>query len=113
MRARRDPAYANPRRQSHPPQKASGDRELTQATIAGLLRQHAFRIAHSDDPLDALAHVIKAVIASDADPYHLIGVLAEGTVETITRRIPGEQRRETTMALLQLILDRLQPGRAH
>jgi hypothetical protein len=79
--------------------------------IARLLRQQACRIAHSADPVDALAAVIDLVIDSDADPYHLIGVLAEGAVQTLTHRIPSERRRVTAMALVQLMLDRLQFGR--
>jgi hypothetical protein len=108
---RRDTSYAHPRRQSQTKRKLAPNDEVTQATIAELLRQHTLRIADSADPIDALAHAIKLVIESDADPYHLIGVLAEGAAETITRCIPSERRRDTTIALLQLMLDRLQLGR--
>ena len=93
---------------------AAGRSERNQPSdppIARLLRQHALRIAHSADPVDALAGVIDLVIDSDADPYHLIGVLAEGAVQTLTHRIPSERRRVTAMALVQLMLDRLQFGR--
>jgi hypothetical protein len=83
----------------------------SEAAVAELLRQHAFRIAHSADPVDALAGVIDLVIDSNADPYHLIGVLAEGAVQTLSRRISSERRRDTAMALVQLMLDRLQFGR--
>jgi hypothetical protein len=76
------------------------------------LHQNAFRIAQSADPVDALAGVIDLVIDSDADPYHLIGVLAEGALQTLTYRIPDERRRNTAMALMQLMRDRLQFARA-
>jgi hypothetical protein len=108
---RRETSYAHPRRQSPTKRELAPNDEVTQATIAELLRQHTLRIADSADPIDALAHAIKLVIESDADPYHLIGVLAEGAAETITQCIPSERRRDTTMALLQLMLDRLQLGR--
>jgi hypothetical protein len=75
------------------------------------MRHHAFQIAHSADPVDALAGVIDRVIDSHADPYHLIGVLAEGAIQTVNQRIPSERRRDTGMALVQLMLDRLQFGR--
>jgi hypothetical protein len=85
--------------------------QASDATIAQLLRQHAFRIAQSGDPVDALAGVIDLVIGSDADPYHLIGVLAEGALQTLAHRISSERRRDTAMALLQLMHDRLQFAR--
>jgi hypothetical protein len=81
------------------------------ATIAQLLRQHAFRIANSADPVDALAGVIDLVIDSGADPYHLIGVLTEGALQTLTHRIPPERQRNTAMALAELLNDRLQFAR--
>jgi hypothetical protein len=113
LNGRRDAPGARVRWQSRLPEKVSGNGEFTQAALAELIRQHAFRISQLDDPVDALAQVIKLVIGSDADPYHLIGVLAEGAVETISQRIPAAQRRDTAMALLQFMLDRMQPERAH
>ena len=85
---------------------------LSDATMAQLLRQHAFRIANSADPVDAIAGVIDLVIDSDADPYHLIGVLAEGALQTLTHRIPRERQRDTAIALTRLVHDRLQFARA-
>ena len=89
----------------------SAPAQPSEATIAQLLRRRAFRIAHGADPVDALAGVIDLVIESSADPYHLIGVLAEGAVQVVNQRIPTERRRDTAMALAQLMLDRLQFGR--
>jgi hypothetical protein len=109
--------HARPQSQSgrsyaeRPAADSSGWNQPSDPPIARLLRQHAFRIAHSADPVDALAGVIDLVIDSDADPYHLIGVLAEGAVQTLAHRISSERRRDTAMALVQLMLDRLQFGR--
>jgi hypothetical protein len=84
----------------------AGD-QPSDASIARMLRQHAFRIAQSADPVDALAAIIDLVIDSDADPYHLIGVLAEGALQTLGHRIPSERRLATAMALEQLMHERL------
>jgi hypothetical protein len=91
-----------PGRSAAVPPVASGAPQgrLSDATIAQLLRQHAFRIANSPDPVDALAGVIDLVIDTDADPYHLIGVLTEGALQTLTHRIPRERQRNTAMALV-------------
>jgi hypothetical protein len=109
--------HARPQSQSgrsnagRPAADSSGRNQPSDPSVARLLRQHAIRIAHSADPVDALAGVIDLVIDSDADPYHLIGVLAEGAIQTLTHRISSERRRDTAMALVQLMLDRLQFGR--
>ena len=80
--------HARPQSQSgrsnagRPAADSSGRNQPSDPSVARLLRQHAIRIAHSADPVDALAGVIDLVIDSDADPYHLIGVLAEGAIQT-------------------------------
>jgi len=58
------------------------------------------------DPTAVLAEVIKAAIASEADPYVLLGVLAEGTVQTLTMRVPDERRWFALQGFLQIIGNR-------
>jgi len=60
------------------------------------------------DPTAALADAIKAVIASDADPYVLLGVLAEGTVQTLANRVPDARRALALQGFLQIIGSRTQ-----
>jgi hypothetical protein len=54
-----------------------------------------------------LADRIRTVVAGDADPYLIIGVLVEGAVHTLAAHIPVERQQDTAGALLQLMGDRL------
>jgi len=42
-----------------------------------------------------------------ADPYAVLGVLAEGAVLTIVQHIPAEQQAETALTLIRLLEERL------
>ena len=59
------------------------------------------------DPVRALTDVIRTVAAGNADPYLVMGVLAEGIVHTLEARIPDERRAGAAGALLRLVADRL------
>ena len=63
--------------------------------------------AEHPDSLQAAVGAIRTIIASDADTYLLTGVLVEGIVITIMRRLPAEKRREVATQTLQLLQDRL------
>jgi hypothetical protein len=43
-----------------------------------------------------------------ADPYAVLGVLIEGTVQTLVEHIPHERRAEVAAALKQLLKERLE-----
>jgi hypothetical protein len=58
------------------------------------------------DPTAVLAAAIKTAIASEADPYVLLGVLAEGTVQTMALRLPNERRLFALQGFLQIIGNR-------
>ena len=68
--------------------------------IALLAEQAAGTVA---DPTATLADAIQAAIASDADPYVLLGVLAEGTVQTLATNIPDARRWVALQGFLQII----------
>lgn len=57
--------------------------------------------------MTALVDQIKWVSRSDADPYILMGVLAEGAIQVLARRIPVECRQDAAEAMTQLIAGRL------
>ena len=46
-----------------------------------------------------------------ADPYAVLGVLVEGTVQTLVEHIPKERRAEIAAALKQLLEERLRASR--
>jgi hypothetical protein len=60
------------------------------------------------NPIECLATVIRNTVASNADPYLVIGALLEGTVQTICARIPRERLNNTAEACVRLLQDRLQ-----
>jgi hypothetical protein len=51
--------------------------------------------------------MVKLVIASDTDPYLLIGSLLEAIDTTLTERIPAEKRGEVAVMVLRLLRDLL------
>ena len=59
------------------------------------------------DPLGDLAHTIQGMILGETDPYLLAGVLIEGAAQSVLLRIPAERRIVVSIALLQLLQDRL------
>lgn len=63
--------------------------------------------ADEPDPVRALADIIKTVSEGDADPYLIMGVLVEGAVLTLRRRIPDERQEDTASAVMKLLADRL------
>jgi hypothetical protein len=60
------------------------------------------------NPARCLVTTIRATVASNADPYLVIGILLEGAVHTVCSRIPHMRRQDTANALLRLLKDRLE-----
>jgi hypothetical protein len=58
-------------------------------------------------PPASLAQTISMACPGGADPYAVLGVLIEGTVQTPVEHIPKERRAEITAALKQLLEQRL------
>ena len=59
------------------------------------------------DPVAALVNQIKWITRSDADPYVLMGVLAEGAIQALVQRIPVECQQDAAEAMTQFIAVRL------
>lgn len=59
------------------------------------------------DPLGDLARTIRNMIQGELDPYLLAGVLIEGAAQAVLLRIPPERRTVVSVALRQLLRDRL------
>jgi len=56
---------------------------------------------------EILAIVIHMMVASDADPYLLLGVLTEGITHAISSRIPAKDQAEVAEEALSLLRERL------
>ena len=76
------------------------------ASLDEVIRQAEAAAAEKIDPLGHLALLLKLMIASDADPYLLIGELTEAIAAATSRRIPAEKRGEVGIAALRLLNDR-------
>jgi hypothetical protein len=86
---------------------ASPSPDQDQSELDKLIQLAEQAAADEPDPVQALADIIKTVSESGADPYLIMGVLVEGAVLTLRRRIPDERQEDTASAVLQLLADRL------
>jgi hypothetical protein len=59
------------------------------------------------DRVVVFREAIKAAVASEADPYLVMGLMLEGIATAISGQIPLEQQREIAMAAIHLLMDRL------
>lgn len=75
-------------------------------TVAGLTMLAEQAAAEQPDLIGSLAKGVKAAVASDADPYLLIGTLIEGITYTLAS-IPQDRQPETARASIGLLFDRL------
>ncbi|HEY1931807.1 MAG TPA: hypothetical protein VGG99_07345 [Acetobacteraceae bacterium] len=63
--------------------------------------------AGAGDPLGDLVQTVQGMIQGEIDPYLLAGVLVEGAAQAVRLRVPPERRTVVSVALLQLLRDRL------
>lgn len=82
----------------------TADFHRTVASLDMAAQQAANRVP---DRVATLVDQIKLATKSNADPYLLIGALAEGAVQALIQRIPAERQPDTSAALVQIIMDRL------
>jgi hypothetical protein len=76
--------------------------------VDGLIRR-AQRVAPGrPDPAHILTQTIRMACPGGADPYAVLGVLIEGTVQTLVDHLPEERRAEIAAALKQLLKERLE-----
>jgi hypothetical protein len=76
-------------------------------TVRKLSSQAEQAAAQVPDPLTILSSAVKAALASEADPYVMLGVLLEGMTQTLVTRIPTERHGSTLTAALVLLRQRL------
>jgi hypothetical protein len=74
--------------------------------IVRLIEQAEQAAAASPDPTSLLAHVIRLVVKTDADPYLILGVLVEGVAHSLATRIPDERRGEIGKEVSHLLAER-------
>ena len=57
---------------------------------------------------EILAVVIRMMVASNADPYLLLGVMTEGVAHAIASRIPSEDQADVAEEAVSLLQERLE-----
>ena len=77
----------------------------SQLSRLALLAEQA--ASEQPDLIALLAETVKAVAASEADPYLAIGALIEGVAHSIGARIPPERQADTAWAAVGLLATRL------
>ncbi len=92
------------------PSAAAKPKQRTFAAIADLMEQ-VDRITRSEtDAIDRLASDIRIVIQDSSETYLLVGVLAEGIVQSLVHRLSASEQRTALLALTALIGNRLDLG---
>jgi hypothetical protein len=76
--------------------------------VDNLIRRAQRVAAGQPDPAHILAQTIRMACPGGADPYAVLGLLIEGTVQTLVDHIPEERRAEIAAALRQLLKERLE-----
>ena len=75
--------------------------------VEHLIRRAQRAAAGRPDAARILAQTISMACPGGADPYTVMGVLIEGTVQTLVEHIPKERQAETAATLKQLLDQRL------
>src|SRR5580704_2800008 len=75
--------------------------------VDSLIRRAQRVAAGRPDPARILAETISMACPGDADPYAVLGVLIEGTVQTLVEHIPKERQAETAATLKHLLEQRM------
>jgi hypothetical protein len=88
------------------PGQANASAPPTFDVVQGLAEQ-ARGIATTGNPLTALNLAVRELIASEVDPYLLMGVLLESMVQTLKARIPTTRQPDTIMATLLMLQNRM------
>ncbi len=92
------------------PQEINRIRDDASAKITGkhVSRSNTEAIATGQsDPLTILLELLRRTIASDADPYLLVGSLVEGIASAIALKISREEHGEIAVETVRLLRDRM------
>jgi hypothetical protein len=82
------------------------------ATVAKIARLAHEAAAAVPDPADELVKAIRAAMATDADPYLVIGILIQATATVVSESIPPQARPEVAAASIAMLINRLRANRA-
>jgi hypothetical protein len=82
-------------------------KRLSESAVSRLSQQAQRAAAEAPDPLAGLSAAIKTALASETDPYVMLGVLLEGATQTLLQHIPVERRLGTLSAALVMFSERL------
>ena len=77
------------------------------SAVDNLIRRAQRAAAGRPDAARILAQTISMACPGGADPYAVLGVLIEGTVQTLVEQIPNERQAETAAMLKQLLEERM------
>jgi hypothetical protein len=75
--------------------------------VDNLIRRAQRAAAGRPDAARILAQTLSMSCAGGTDPYAVLGVLIEGTVQTLVEHIPKERQSEIAAALSQLLDERM------
>lgn len=77
-------------------------------SLDALIRDIESQSATRPELPEILAIVIRMIVASDADPYLLLGVMTEGMAHAIAARIPAQEQSDVAEEALSLLQERLE-----
>jgi hypothetical protein len=75
--------------------------------VDNLIRRAQRIAAGRPDPARILAQTISMACPGGADPYAVLGLLIEGTVQTLVEHIPKERQAEVAMTLKEMLEERM------
>ncbi len=75
--------------------------------VENLIRRVQRVAAGRPDPARILAETINMACPGGADPYAVLGLLIEGTVQTLVEHIPKERQAEVAMTLKEMLEERM------
>jgi hypothetical protein len=97
-------SLASQARRGYPPRM--GKRKFP--AVKNLIKQvEATAAPGGANALDTLAISITGAIQSSSDPYAMAGLLVEAIAATIASRVPPEEQQSLTLAVIELLQDRL------
>lgn len=80
------------------------------ATVAEIARLAHEAAAAVPDPAGELVKAIRATMASDADPYIVIGILIQAAATVVSESIPPQERPRVAAASVAMLINCLQPN---
>ena len=76
-------------------------------SLERLIHQANRASARKPGSVELLATMIRLAMEDGADPYLILGVMAEGAVHVLDKHIPPARRAEATQEFRSLLIERL------